>query len=1234
MKQIFATLALRFALIIPLLGLAGTAKAQTSADEPIITFKTNIYDTYGESNQFSLVIGTVEPGQYIDIDCGYGKIEYETQQAVIDSLYQISGTMISCQVSKEGIVKIYGDASQIDYFNASGCYISWIEFANPASIDILDLSHNELQSLDLTEMTNAQALYLSDNTFSEATPLKIGPNKPNLKILEVNTIEYMDESFNLSDYPSLVSFDGYHNQGLKKCDPSGCPELMRLTLDVTPVESIDVTHNPKLLILNVSNTRITSLDLSKNPYLTELYCDHAGSYNHDYKLESLDITNNTELVHLFCSGNRLTSLDISKCPKLVTLAVTDNYLTNIDVSNNPELYIVEINKNCFDFATLPLDPGTWNTYYYGQRNFPVEKSYKAGTVFDYSSRVLREGTITEAILYSVSETSPESPSPVDESYYTYADGILTVKDIPQDSVYIAFANSAFPDELLRTDKFKIKSEADYGKDVKVFSFTTSVTDGNTMSFGIGIQGATADNPVEFHVNFGDGNMQTFTATSTSAPAAANVTGTRTGYGPIEVYMQEGQTISAIDIRNIPMYSADVTAAATLRTLRLMNAGLYSIDLSWNRCLELLDLTGNNLSSLSLAGNNGSYEKNSLRDINLSHNKLTDLTLNNVQAIKSINLSHNQLTSIDLSDADYILSADLSNNQFETLDFTWCSMLTRLDVSHNNLTSIVLPTESSISYLACNDNRFTLATLPEHGNIKEENYIYAPQSDLTIPTKGPGIDLSAQNRIINGVGTVYIWKDTSGNTLVEGTDYTNDNGRMVFRNTEAGNIVCEMTNASFPDFTGDKVFKTTPIEAAGMPTNVIATFTTVNDNEAVSLSLAAEKSGTAIYIGWDGNENLSQYMLETTYKLFTATTKANTEVKVYTYEPTEKITVFSISGATLSSCDVSRLTDAICINISDAGLSEIKLPESSPSLKELILDGNKFSEFDFSNYTGLTTLSMNKNELTTIDVTSIPGLQLLSASYNMLSDIKLANDDLWALYLEANDFKEITLDGAPNITQLSLAQNQLSQINLDALPKLRVLSLNNNNFTFKTLPLHKSSYMVYYYANQAPIDVTAEDGVIDLSDQREVDGTATVYRWFLDAPTENEEGELDGEELIIDTEYTLTEGITTFLRSFENVMCVMTNEKLPEVYIYTNLFDVTAAGIETVGQDSDRITVTASNNTVTIRTSVSGLPVNLYKVNGSLSESAETISGETVITGVESGIHVLTVGNKSYKVLVK
>lgn len=91
------------------------------SEAPMITFKTNIYGYTGAANSFHIVVGTTEP-TYIDVDCGYGPVEYEVTPATYDAESGgVQGTAISMQASSEGIVKIYGDPSLLDYFDAEGC---------------------------------------------------------------------------------------------------------------------------------------------------------------------------------------------------------------------------------------------------------------------------------------------------------------------------------------------------------------------------------------------------------------------------------------------------------------------------------------------------------------------------------------------------------------------------------------------------------------------------------------------------------------------------------------------------------------------------------------------------------------------------------------------------------------------------------------------------------------------------------------------------------------------------------------------------------------------------------------------------------------------------------------------------------------------------------------------------------------------------------------------------------
>jgi hypothetical protein len=217
----------------------------------------------------------------------------------------------------------------------------------------------------------------------------------------------------------------------------------------------------------------------------------------------------------------------------------------------------------------------------------------------------------------------------------------------------------------------------------------------------------------------------------------------------------------------------------------------------------------------------------------------------------------------------------------------------------------------------------------------------------------------------------------------------------------------------------------------------------------------------------------------------------------------------------------------------------------------------------------------------------------------------------------------------------LSNNDLESINVDVLSKLRVLVINNNKLNFKTLPVNKPTYSVYYYHNQDNIDAVAVDGVVDLSDQLLVDTTKTVYRWFIDVPVVNPEtGVLEGEEMIVDTEYKISGGVTKFMVTMDDVMCVMTNEKLPNVWIYTSLMDVVeTSGLEEIAEGSE-VSVTTSGNDIIVKSSEAGYTVNVVGLNGTVVRTAKTEVGETVLENVASGVYLVTVGNKVAKVAVK
>lgn len=1190
-------------LLLTSLSLPFKAGAQ---EEPIAVFHSTAYESQGEENVVTILFGGIKQGEPIIVDDGNQKQTIILDVTQIDSETGTwTGSVASCNVSSEGYIKVYGDASKINLINASGCKIDRADITQLTTLNILDLSHNELKALNMDGLTNMQALYLNDNPFSE-TPLKVGNDKAKLLILDIGQVEQLDPSFALTDYPELVSFDAWHCSTLTKVDPTGCPNLQRLSIDTTPVKELDITKNAKLAVLNISETGINKLDLSQSPYLQELYCDHvSGSMHQEYKLRELDITKNIYLTKLFASGNLLESIDLTQNKYLTDIFLNYNKLSSIDISNNPNITKLMLRNNHFDFATLPLPQDTWVQYEYMQMPMQVDKSYPVGATIDLSKRVLREDFATEAAVYKTSDENPSALTLLDESYYRYENGKITLlKETAGDSIYVAFACEAFPElDLngmpLKTEKFVVKNSDVFGKEELAFSLTPATTNASTLNLGINIHGATAENPKTFYVDFGDGQKKSFVSNGQTAETA-NVT-TDSWNGTINIYVQENDKVSAIHIHDIALKDIQLDRLHELQELHLTNTQMKSIDLGWNRCLQVLEITGNDFDSLNIRGANDAFQKNLLQTINLSNNKLTKVTLNDNYTIHHLNLSHNLLTELSFKDGDMMESINVSDNLLTSINLDYCTILKELNIANNHISSMAMPAEHLLNSVHCEGNELSFTTLPNIQGIND--FVYAPQADIVIADKGPGADLSAHN--LNNQ-TVYTWKNQEGDVLTANTDYTLSDGRTHFLEPVIGQqLYCEMTHPDFSDLT----IKTTTIEAMDMPTHELGHFTMTADSTA-TLILRALAANTNIGIDWKGDgTDFEQFVVDTNPCTFTVKGRTGATARVYAYSDKPGLTVFNMTGMPMKEADFSNMTELTTLTLKNAGLYDIALPNSE-ELFELTLDGSHFSSLDVSRYTKLVYLMLNDNEFTTFDASIYPNLQLLGLGNNKLTDIKLDNANLWSLVLSGNQLESIDFSKAKSLYQVGLDYNKLSQLNVSMLKDLRVLFIDHNRFKFSTLPVNKN-YSLYTYANQDPVEISSEGGIVDLSSEASIYGIETEYRWFVDMPYIDEAGELTGEELFIDEEYRIENGITYFLKPEYDVMCVMTNSNFPDLYLITTLIDV-----KDISQGIDRVE--------------NGNPESgdyeMYNLHGAMVKKNSS--------NLKAGLYLMKKGNKTEKVIVQ
>jgi len=65
----------------------------------------------------------------------------------------------------------------------------------------------------------------------------------------------------------------------------------------------------------------------------------------------------------------------------------------------------------------------------------LNDTYKVGDVIDLSKRVLRANTTTQARLYRVPKADPTKPVELDDSYYSYENGKVTLKKALDEEVF-------------------------------------------------------------------------------------------------------------------------------------------------------------------------------------------------------------------------------------------------------------------------------------------------------------------------------------------------------------------------------------------------------------------------------------------------------------------------------------------------------------------------------------------------------------------------------------------------------------------------------------------------------------------------------------------------------------------------------------------------------------------------------------------------------------------------------
>jgi Leucine-rich repeat (LRR) protein len=229
-----------------------------------------------------------------------------------------------------------GHVNNWGVFNLSGKNISNLKgieyFTNLSSLNI---SNNNLTSVDLSHNTNLEDLYCSNN---QLTSLNLS-NLTNLEILDcsnnkLTTLSTSDKSYlktlNCSSNTLLTTLFCYRCD-LTTLNVTGCTALkdLRCYENASLTAITGLANCAAITYLDCEDCAITSLPgvnsmsniatlLARNNKLTALTVANKS------KLATLRVGGNTTLASLACNNNALTTLDVSGCTGLTELFCYEN----------------------------------------------------------------------------------------------------------------------------------------------------------------------------------------------------------------------------------------------------------------------------------------------------------------------------------------------------------------------------------------------------------------------------------------------------------------------------------------------------------------------------------------------------------------------------------------------------------------------------------------------------------------------------------------------------------------------------------------------------------------------------------------------------------------------------------------------------------------------------------------------------------------------------------------------
>ncbi|MBF7092033.1 T9SS type A sorting domain-containing protein [Flavobacterium sp. ALJ2] len=533
----------------------------------------------------------------------------------------------------------------------------------------------------------------------------------------------------------------------------------------------------------------------------------------------------------------------------------------------------------------------------------------------------------------------------------------------------------------------------------------------------------------------------------------------------------------------------------LITLGLYSNKLTSIDISKNTALESLNCGWNSLSTLDISNNlaltNLSCYYNKLKSIDVSKhiylnslscggNELTFLDITKNIHLTNLSCITNKLTTIDTSKNINLELLSCYQNQIINLDLSNNTKLYRLECFANDLTTLNVSKNLNLTHLKCQYNSLEMLDVSKNIALKEFDVSYNPtlkevnlkngkntliESDKLLLTTNPSLTCVLVDDVTYANINWAKRKDALANfseaicptpeyTLIPDANFEKSLIKKGIDGVEDGKVLTQAintittldlsdyyTNLEINDLTGIQDF--TALEELKLPYNGKGKLISIDVSKNLKLKKlnCTQNKLTSI----DVSKNLALAELNVSYnKLTDINVTKNLD-----------LTVLDVSYNKLTTLDVTKnlaLTNLYCSgagsnneNTNQSTLTSLDLSKNI-ALEYLNASQNKnIKDFNLSNNTNITSISVGYNNLTTIDFSANKKLTYLNCEANLLKTLDLTKyPQLEKLFCGNNSITNLDFSKNPLLEIAYVSNNMLTSLDFSSSPNLKQLNCNSND----------------------------------------------------------------------------------------------------------------------------------------------------------------------------------------------